>query len=83
MYLKERDKYEQLKGNLKNTGGHMRLNSVGLKINNEFVNNLCVWLRIFFFCIFWIYQMYLISVEGYKNAKVHILSVKKNWWNLG
>ena len=28
-----------------------------------------------FFCI---YKMYLISVEGYKNADVHFLKVRKN-----
>ena len=27
--------------------------------------------------------MYLISVEGYKNAGVHCLKIRKNWWNMG
>ena len=30
--------------------------------------------KIFFFCI---YKMYLISAEGYKNACVHFLKLKK------
>ena len=29
-----------------------------------------------------IYKMYLIPAEGYTNAWVHILSIKKNWWYL-
>ena len=33
------------------------------------------WLKIFF--CFHIYKMYLISDEGYKNARVHISIIKK------
>ena len=32
------------------------------------------WLKNVFFCI---YKMYLISAEGYKNAGVHFLMIKK------
>ena len=41
--------------------------------NKEFVNNLWVRLKIFF-CI---YKMNLISIEGYKNAGVDLLIIKK------
>ena len=53
---------------------NMRLNSVNSK--NKFVNDLWVWLKILFI-FFCIYQMYLISAEGYKNAGVNLLIIKK------
>ena len=46
------------------------------KNNNEFVNHLWVWLKIYFL-VFCIYKMYLISAKGYKNAGVDLLLIKK------
>ena len=50
--------------------------------NDEFVNNLWVWLKIFFY-FFCIYKMYLISADGYKNAGVDLLIIKKRLVKFG
>ena len=41
------------------------------------VKNYQTFFEIIFFFTFCIYEMYLISAEGYKNAGVHILIIKK------
>ena len=59
-----------MKERLKNTSENMRLNNTGSKI---LVNSLFFYFK-YIFCI---YKMYLISVEGYENAGVHMLMIKK------
>ena len=49
------------------------------KKKSEFVNNLWVWLKIFFYFLFFcVYKMYLISAEGYKDDWGDFLRIKKN-----
>ena len=53
---------------------------INLKLNwskdCEFMNNLWICLKIFFL-FFCVYKMYLISAEGYENAGVDFLRIKK------
>ena len=65
--LKEKDKYEKMKDNLRSENEKyeiMRLSRVFYAIKKFF----------FFLCM---YEMYLISAEGYINAGVHSLRVQK------
>ena len=65
--LNEKDKYEKMKDNLRSENEKheiMRLSRVFYAIKKLF----------FFLCM---YEMYLISAEGYINAGVHSLRVQK------
>ena len=67
----------------------MNIMMIFMDINDSFLliehlhHQNCFYFFIFFF--FCIYKIYLISAEGYKNAGVHILIIKKyiNWMKFG
>ena len=77
----EKQKHERVKENIKNVSEkqeNMRLKSVNSKkitilrnLRNHF------FFFFFFFFFFCIHKMYLVSAEGYKNAGVHILVIRK------
>ena len=80
--LKEKDKYEKMKENLRSEHEKqefMRLSSIKSKIyvknSQKFLSILCHQkIFIFFLCI---YKIDLISAEGYENAEIHFLRVRK------
>ena len=80
--LKEKDKYQKMKENLRSEHEKqefMRLSSIKSKIyvknSQKFLSILCHQkIFIFFLCI---YKIDLISAEGYENAEIHFLRVRK------